>query len=163
MEQDIFSPNEGEVKKLPTFLNVLTILTFIGCALGLYQGFTGTFGKSQAEDMEKLKASMDQMPAFMQKVYSPGYFDLMESIQGNRMLLFPITLIGLGLCFWGAFQMRKFKKQGFTFYAIGQILPFAALLLFVGTKLFTPIMAIGLLFPLLMLLLYATQRKHLTE
>jgi hypothetical protein len=59
-------------------------------------------------------------------------------------------------------QMRKLKKQGYTFYVIGQLLPYITTILFIGSKMFTSTMAMVFMgISILFIILYTVQRKHL--
>ncbi len=156
--------NEFEEKKLPTGIQVLTIITFIGCAIELIsQCYRTFFAKGGGSDIEKLQASISTMPKFMRQLYNERFFGAMRDIEANKQLLFIVALVAVGLCFWGALQMRQLKKQGFVFYAIGELLPFVAVVAFCGLNVFTPLLLFGLFFPAIMLLLYTIQRKHLID
>ena len=73
-----------------------------------------------------------------------------------------IGLAAIALCFYGALQMRKLKKQGFFIYLIGQLLPFLNTALFVGLFMFQGIgFAVGSAITVLFILLYLTQKKNL--
>ena len=56
--------NIGEEKKLPTGLNVLTILTLIWCAYELYSGVNNFIsGKKALEEIEKNQEKLENAPA----------------------------------------------------------------------------------------------------
>lgn len=155
--------------KMSTTLNVLTILTFIGSALlilgALFQFSTAKQNLDQSGDILK-KMNSDEMPSFM-KGFAPDpelYVRQMTQQYENRIPLLIISLLAGVLCIVGAVQMRKLKKQGFTYYLIGQILPFIGLAAFVGFFMFTGggfYFSVGL--TLLFIGLYATQRKNMVN
>ncbi len=144
-------------KKLPDMLNVLTILTFIGCVLGLISAVYGFFATcSQVEKLNEMDISGgNAMAEFMTAAA--------ESAQKQceqRVPLLVINIIGIVLCLAGALQMRKLKKIGFFVYSAGELLaPIAITLIIGGTFGFMSV--VGLLIPVLFVILYATQLKHL--
>jgi len=160
---NVLNPFEQEQKKLPTMLNVLTILTFIGSAIQLFSiplsKFGMKFAKQALENPDALEKMSEKEVADLEK--SVRVFDLMES---NATLIWIITIASAALCIYGAIQMRKLKKDGFFMYVIGEILPIIALTIILGfSNLFiggsSYISNLGV--PLLMIILYATQLKHL--
>jgi hypothetical protein len=164
--EDRLSAQEFERPALPTGLNVLTILTFIGCAIQLYTAVTGFTGakknyetrdeviaKMNAPEMPKVMKGMMPSAAQMDEIFTKSY--------ENRIPLLLLGVIAIALCFVGAMQMRKLKKQGFLLYAIGQLLPFATSILFIGMAAYSGSFVIIMsAITLLFLLLYFFQRKH---
>ena len=165
--EDTLASHEFERPTLPTGLNVLTILTFIGCAFQLYSTITGFTGaQKNYETKEDVIAKMNgpEVPGFFKNMMPSAaqMEEIFTKSYENRVPLLILGLIAVGLCFVGAMQMRKLKKQGFLLYAIGQLLPFATSIMFIGAAAYSGtfviiISAISLLF----LLLYYFQRKHL--
>ncbi len=165
--QDALSTTEFDKPKLPTGLNVLTILTFIGCALqllGVVFGFINA--KKTYDEKDKLMAQMNsgEMPGFL-KGMMPSmdhYEEMVTKNYENKLPLMVLGLVAVALCFYGAMQMRKLKKQGYMFYVIGELLPFVTSALFVGMFMFTGIgFAFGVGLTILFILLYTVNRKHL--
>lgn len=160
-QNDAFNPEES---KLPSGLNVLTILTYIGCALGLVGGLYGFISaEKNYKNLEELQASgkMDEMPGFMKSFAGPEALEMSRINFENRLPIVIMTLVGVALCFYGALQMRKRMKQGFYTYVIGQVLPIIGTVIFVGTGMFKGFAMLGFGFPILFIILYATQLKHL--
>lgn len=164
-EQTSFNP---EANKLPSGLNVLTILTFIGCATwptGLVAYVLQYFGAKKGLDaMEEMinSGKVDELPAFARSFYSPEMLEQSRIAYENRLPIFIIGLVSIALCFYGALQMRKLKKQGYLLYVIGQALPFIASIIFIGFSSVTSTIAlvfIGIV--ALFVLLYTMQRKYL--
>jgi hypothetical protein len=82
----------------------------------------------------------------------------------NRIPIVLLSLVAVALCFYGALQMRKQKKLGFTLYVIGELLPFLTSFLFIGAFALTGFaMYFGTAIALLFILLYFLQRKHLVN
>lgn len=165
--QDSLAMHDFQKPVLPTGLNVLTILTIIGCAFQLYSSVTGFMGaKKNYETREEVIAKMNspEMPGFFKGMMPKA--EQMEEIftksYENRIPILITGLIAIGLCFFGALQMRKLKKQGFILYSIGQLLPFVSGILFIGTAAFSGSIAVVMsAISLLFLVLYFFQRKHL--
>jgi hypothetical protein len=65
---DLLEFNDAQKPALPGSLNVLTILTFIGCALGFCGGIWQYFRAEKGyNDLVKAQENIDQVPAW-QKV-----------------------------------------------------------------------------------------------
>ncbi|MBC7933738.1 MAG: hypothetical protein H7Y86_00055 [Rhizobacter sp.] len=164
---DSLNINEFDKPKLPTGLNILTILTFIGCALQLVGVLFSFFGaKKNFDERDKMlsQISSGEMPAWAKSMMpDPAHYEeMVTKTYENRLPLLLLGLIAVGLCFYGALQMRKLKKQGFMLYIVGQILPFITQALFIGMFVFAGVgFGIGIGLTLLFILLYVTQRKHL--
>jgi len=168
---DLQQPNDsfmtGEKPKIPTGINVLTILTFIGCAVGLLGSlYNFSAAKSNLDKMETAINSPDyeNMPALAKKFMNPEALEVARKTYENRI---PMTIIGLlciGLCLYGAIQMRQLKKQGYLLYLIGEILPVITYGIFIGMASLTGISGIMMIgFTLLFVLLYTAQRKYLVN
>ena len=162
---DILLPVEKP--KIPSGINVLTILTFIGCAIGLL-GSIYNFTSSKA-NLDKMETTInspeyENMPALAKKFMNPEALEVARKTYENRV---PMTIIGLvciGLCLYGALQMRQLKKQGYVLYLVGEILPVLTYGIFIGMAAltgFSGILMIG--FTLLFVLLYTAQRKYLVN
>lgn len=159
--------NEFEKPKLSRTLNVLTILTFIGCAFQLV-GALWQFSTAQknydGKDAMLEKMNSPEMPAFARSMMgNPKDYEMMVTKNlDNKVPLLIVGLLSAGLCFFGALQMRKLMKQGYLLYVIGELLPFISMAFFVGTFAmkgfgFYAVAGISLLF----ILLYTSQRKKL--
>ena len=163
----ILEMDEMEQPKLSSTLNVLTILTFIGSALQIISGlFQFSMAKSNLDKSDEMLSKMnaEDAPSFVKNmVPDPAtYKQLVTQNYDNRIPILIIAVVAAILCIMGAMQMRKLKKQGFTYYLIGQIIPFIGMAAFVGFFSFAGIgfyIAAGL--TLLFILLYASQRKNL--
>ena len=108
--------------------------------------------------------SAPETPAFARNMMGDpkDYEMLMTKSLENRIPILIISLVSIALCFYGALQMRKLNKQGYLLYIIGELLPFAITIFFLGAfamKGFGFYFSIGI--ALLFILLYTSQRKHL--
>jgi hypothetical protein len=156
----------GNKQQLPSGLNVLTILTFIGSGIGILGGLWQFISaKKSIESMEQMINSdkLDEMPGFLKGMMSPEALELARKQYENRVPILLIGMLGIGLCIYGAVQMRKLKKQGYSVYLIGQALPLIAAFIFLGFGWVKGFGLLGLFFPILFIILYTLQRKHLTN
>jgi len=156
--------NWEEKKKIPEMINVLSILTFIGCGLGLI-GSIWAYANATKQYDKALDAQgkMENAPDFAKKLMGPNPVELAQRTLDNRLPILLLSLVAYVLCIYGAMQMRKLKKTGYSIYVIGEILPIAGLFIFIGIGLYgTFTLAIILLFPILFIILYSTQLKHLS-
>jgi len=162
---DILMPVEKP--KIPSGINVLTILTFIGCAVGLL-GSIYNFTSSKA-NLDKMEATINSpayetMPALAKKFMNPEALEVARKTYENRIPMTVIGLVCIGLCFYGALQMRQLKKQGYILYLMGEILPVLTYGIFIGMAALTGFSGILMIvFTLLFVLLYTAQRKYLVN
>lgn len=148
--------------KLPTFLNVLTILTFVWCAYELYTAIRNYSGGAEAlAQMKKAQTQMENAPAWAKKFTGPEMMELVQKGIDNRLPLLIISLVAIALCVFGAIEMRKLKKQGYFLWLFGELLPIIGAGLFLGAAFFKSLVAIFLVFPVIFIILYTTQRKNL--
>jgi hypothetical protein len=154
-----------EPRKLPSLLNVLTILTFIGCGLAIVGGITGYFTAASTYDKQvQLQDKMDQMPDFVKNLAGPDPVGNARKQLENRIPITLLTLVAGALCLYGAIQMRKLKKTGFPIYIVGELLPFLTIIIFIGSGLITSVTGIiSLLISAVFIILYATQLKYLSQ
>lgn len=170
MQATTLSPNQvdfsrEEKPQLPSAINILTILTFVGCGIGfILILFMPMLNKFFLGMMEKAASSGEDIPASKLAEMQEGRA-LIELTQANMMPIMAIGLIGIALCTWGAIWMRKLKKDGYWIYVGGEILPLIGNFILLGTAQFTGvvsiIMAVGI--PLLFVALYSMQRKFLVN
>ena len=156
-------------EKLPTTLNVLTILTFIGSGLAILSSlwsFASAKTSMDTKDAVMEKMNSPEMPGFAKAMMpDPAHFEeMITKSYENRIPILLIGLVAVALCIAGAMQMRKRKKQGYLIYVIGELLPFVAMISFIG--IFTLTTAggiIGMGIALLFIILYTTQKRHLVN
>lgn len=159
--------DELETKGLPGNLNVLTILTFIGCGIQFLNGIWQYFAADKnVASMEKTINSPEYntMPGFVKKMMSPEVLQNTKLMAANKLPLLILGLIAVALCLVGALQMRKLKMQGYYLWFIGEILPFIGILIFIGVGALTGWVAIFTYVILLVfIILYSLQRKYLVN
>lgn len=159
---DLLTPLKEEPKR-PDFLNVLTILTFIGSGLEVISAIYAYFSapKSYAAAQE-VQGKLEDAPAFVKSLTGPDMVEMARKQLENRTPILLLTLVACALCVYGAIQLRNLKKIGFSFYLVGEVLPIITSFVFIGAGVFGGVtLAFSLLFPLLFIILYATQLKKL--
>lgn len=164
---DVIDNRDFERKPLPSGLNVLTILTFIGSAAqiigSIYQYMTA---KTNYDKKDEILQQMDNpdAPAWAKGMMPDRetFINLVTKAYENRVALLAVGIISALLCIYGAMEMRKLRKQGFTFYAVGEILPLIATAVLMGFGYLSGFnLVVGAGIPILFLVLYSMQRKHL--
>ena len=145
--------------KLPSGLNTLTILTYIGCALAFVSGIWNYV--SICDSAEKI-AAMDtsEMGGWVGNMLNSS-LDMMNKQCDNRLVILVATLATTALCFFGAMMMRQLKKQGFIIYVLGEIIGPASMMVIAGSGGLMSI--VGIIIPVLFVIMYATQRKYLIK
>jgi hypothetical protein len=153
---------EGGQPTLPTGLNVLTILTFIGCALGLIGGiYTYSTAEKSYKTLVEAQGKMGDAPALVKSMMGPEMVEMSRKSMENRLPIMLLTLVGVALCTYGAIEMRKLKKQGFILWLAGEVLPIVGGIIFLGAGMFKGFALIGIAFPVIFIILYLVQRKYL--
>lgn len=162
---DVLNYDQNARPKLPSGLNVLTILTFIGCSVfGLLTLLMPMIYKFVLNMMDKAASSGKEFSAKeladMEKSKAA-----IELATQNMVPIMIIGMIGIILCFIGALWMRKLKKDGYWMYVAGELAPIIGSVLIMGTAQFTSIWSVifGVGVPLLFVILYTTQRKYLIK
>jgi hypothetical protein len=151
----------------PGSIKTLTILTFIGNALGIFFGVFQYLNSAKSlNDLETMpgKPEFEKMPEMFKGMFSAEAIERARMMDANKLPILIINLIGCILCIYGAIEMRKLKLNGFYVYVVGSILPLVGLLLFIGLGYFTGwagYSAVG--FTLLFIGLYYINSKYLTK
>jgi hypothetical protein len=155
--------NEMDEKKLPTGLNVLTILTFIACAYELYTSIKNFIGGADAlKKLDEAQAKMAEAPAWAKQFAGPEMRELLQQSLDNKLPMLIISLVATSLCVYGAIEMRKLKKQGYFLWLIGEILPYISVAIF-ASAFFKTFVVYFMIFPIIFIILYTVQRKHLVK
>ncbi|MGZ8537679.1 MAG: hypothetical protein ACXWV9_05405 [Flavisolibacter sp.] len=161
---DLFEQQRQQ--ELPGMLNVLTILTFIGCAIAylsvLYGYYTSFNYQSDLVDLQRMRDESGENSVAYK--IAEGSIEIAKSGYENRYLLLISGLIFTTMCLIGALQMRKRKKVGFTIYTIGELAPLIISAIIYGFSLFGSFMVLfSSVFAILFVILYATQLKHMNR
>ncbi|HXB94337.1 MAG TPA: hypothetical protein VNU70_04225 [Puia sp.] len=154
-----------EPQKLPSTLNVLTILTFIGCGLALIGSLWIFFKAQDSYDMTVANQDkMEKMPDWVRNMQGPDPVGTARKVLDNKVPILLLGLVATALCLYGAIQMRKLKKTGFGIYTIGEILPLLSGYLFIGESTLSGMRGVfSILFVALFVILYATQLKYMKK
>ena len=150
---------------VPSGIKVLTILTFIGCAIGLlFMLFLPALNRFMMGVLEKASNSGQDLSATQLAEMERGKTAI-ELTQANMVPLMITGVIGIALCVWGAIWMRKLKKDGYWIYVAGELMPLVVSFILLGTAQFNGAFSvvIGVGIPLLFIILYSMQRKFLTR
>ncbi|MFN8248423.1 MAG: hypothetical protein U0T68_05655 [Ferruginibacter sp.] len=156
--------NEFDKSQLPSSINVLTILTIIGSSLGiLSSAWNYISAKKSYEDLKEVmnNGKLDEAPKFVRGMMTPQMLEMSRKAYENRLPMLILGLVAMSLCLYGAIEMRKLKKQGYTFWLIGEVLPVFSTIFFIGTAAFGGFGLIMWMFPIIFIILYTVNRKHL--
>jgi hypothetical protein len=152
-------------RELPGRLNVLTILTFIGCGLSYLSSLWGLVsGKNAQSQIDKIEESRDKVgDGFMGK-WMDASVEMLHRGEQYKWINLAVALIFTTLCLVGALQMRKLRKPGFGLYAIGELVPIPILFILMGINMVTLVTGgFAALIAIIFTLLYAGQRKYLVN
>ena len=161
---DVLDFAKDTSSKLPQSLNVLTILTFIGCGIGALGVIaTPIIMKFSKEMMDKATAMNPDMTT-KQLADMENAKHMIELTQQNIIPITIISVISVVACLLGALWMRKLKKDGYWLYVVGELLPIVGNLIFLGAAAFSDWKSyIGLLVPAVFIVLYSIQKKYLVN
>ncbi len=159
-----FDISTSEKPVLSSGLNVITILTIIGSVVSLLSS-VWTF-ISAKKSYESLRATMesgslDNAPKWVRGMLTPEMLETTRKMLENKFPLLIVGVLGSLLCLYGALEMRKFKKQGYMLWLVGEILPMIVLFLLIGSNAFAGWSLISLLFPIIFIILYTLYKKEL--
>jgi len=157
--------NSDGKQAIPSGINTLTILTFIGSGLSLvFVVLTPFINKLFLGFMDKAKTSGTELTAKQLGDIEKGKA-VMELTAANMIPLMVIGLVSIALCVLGAVWMRKLKRDGFWIYVGGELLPVVGNFILLGNDQFTGVtsvlMAVAL--PLVFIALYFRQMKYLIK
>ncbi|MBP9098341.1 MAG: hypothetical protein KBF74_05960 [Ferruginibacter sp.] len=160
------SLHEFEKGKLPSSINILTILTIIGSIIGLISSvYTFFTAKKSYETMKETidSGKLDDAPKWAKGFMSPEMLEMTKKMFENKLPIMVLSIVAMALCLYGAMEMRKLKKQGYTLWLIGELLPLVTTLLFIGMAAFSGFGLLAVLIPIIFIILYTVNRKHLVN
>ena len=145
-------------------LKTLTILTFIGCAIAyifliLEIASWNDYERqlAEAQEIEARMAGNEVASRFTQ-----GSVEMIQKSHEHRYLLAAATFLFTTMCLIGAMRMRRLKKSGYPIYVIGELAPLIISAVLLGFGFLGGIvMAVSLVFALMFVILYTTQRKYM--
>jgi hypothetical protein len=161
-QKDYFIHDVQDDNKLPSGINVLTILTFIGSGIAFLGGLYTYFTAEKSYEMVK-SGQFKDLPSSAKKFMPANFEEIAMKGYENRLPIMVLGIVGAVLCIYGAMEMRKRKKQGFYVYVVGALLPLLSSALFMGVgATFGGFGLIGVAITALFIGLYAAQQKHLS-
>lgn len=143
---------------LPQSINILTILTFIGSGLQIFGAVFNYFIIAYSvKSMEKVEKIQRQPRAKEFKGFFKWSYESTLRQYEHRTEILIFTILAALICIYGAFQMRKLKKQGLVIYTAGELLlPLAAFILIDFWN-----SAFSFIIAAIFIVLYSVQRKLL--
>ncbi len=137
MSEELLDATNVELNgERPTFLTVLCILTFIASGLGILGSILMVVGAGALA----------------------GY--LGGAAAGGGVIWSILSLVASGLTLYGALQMWNLKAQGFMIYVAGQAV--AIISTIIVSMSVGGFNVMGIVFPIVFVVLYNMNRKHLT-
>jgi hypothetical protein len=156
---------QPQAKNMNASINVLTILTFIGCVFAFISAIFSLY--SSGKSMERIPLMQEQAYQLSETSETAAEI-MMQSIDAirkqyeNRYLLLIVNLFATGLCVFGALEMRKMRKNGFYLWLTGELLPILITVAIIGFNLMGGIvLGASLLFAGVFIVLYGLQVKHM--
>ncbi len=160
-------PSE-ELKKRPKMLQVLCILSFIGCSLIFIGSIIGIIYDTPENREKNIEQTRQFSPAAAEKLeaqYQEMEENVFYQIQPYLNILLCLT------SFLGAFMMFKLQRKGFFVYAVSEIIPYT-FSIFTGLGSISGngisidniawlSLVVMLAFDLVFIVLYATNLKHM--
>jgi hypothetical protein len=149
----------NEEPKIPQFLKVLCILSFIGSAFAFIGAIWGYFSaKASAAVIERM-GEMEEGDALG---VMGAMQDTMRKAAENAVPNLIIGVVCALLCLFGAIQMWKLKKTGFFIYTLGELAAPISMFILGGGGLIGGIgAAFGLIIATVWVVLYAVNLKHM--
>lgn len=154
---DSIAPPPPIPPKIPDLLNVLTILSYIGCGMGVIGGIYSYFSSCKSVELMEKMSNSDNPMAGMMGSLTEATVKMCEL----RVPMLLVTLSATVLCLIGVILMRKLKRSGFFIYLAGELAPSVVTIAVLGTGLLNIFMMIGFVIPVIFIILYATQLKHM--
>ena len=150
--------------QIPSLLNILTILTLVGCSIGILSSFWAyRSAKERYDDALGLQIPEGQFNIYPRKALG-RYAEMERRSYENRIAILLVSLTGIAFCAYGAFQMRRLKKRGFYLWMTGESLPILGTLFLVGGGAMGGVsIFLLLLIPAIFFFLYSSQRIYLVN
>ena len=154
MEQQNMNP-VAETKKRPSFLTVLCILSFVGIGIGIISAVYSLITFSATTEL------INQYGSAMENSPLGG---MVDTLVKWGQTLYTIEIVANLICLAGVLMMWKLKKNGYFIYIVGEIAPAIATFALMGGygPLGTFMMVSGLIFPIVFIILYGLNLKHMS-
>ena len=154
----------NEPKKMPQFLKVLCILSFIGVGLAVITSIMGYFTAKSAGAMAQGFADLGTQ---MSEGQASGEINTaMEQVNATIKyagINAAVGVIAALICLVGVIMMWKLKKTGFYIYVVGEIAPVIAGAVLLGGTFFGGMaIAMSLIVPIAFIVMYGMNLKHMS-
>ncbi len=145
----------AETKKRPSFLTVLCILSFVGIGIGIISAVYSLITFSATTEL------INQYGSAMENSPLGG---MVDTLVKWGQTLYTIEIVANLICLAGVLMMWKLKKNGYFIYIVGEIAPAIATFALMGGygPLGTFMMVSGLIFPIVFIILYGLNLKHMS-
>jgi len=158
--------DQPKAKTMTATINVLTILTIIGCGIAFISAIWSLY--SSGKSMEQITIMQEQADRISESGSETATNMMLQSIEmvkkqyENRYLLLMVNLLATGLCLFGALEMRKMRKNGYYLWLTGELLPILITVAIIGLNMMGGIvLGVYLLFASVFIILYGLQVKHM--
>jgi len=158
--------DQPKAKTMTATINVLTILTIIGCGIAFISAIWSLY--SSGKSMEQITIMQEQADRISESGSETATNMMLQSIEmvkkqyENRYLLLMVNLLATGLCLFGALEMRKMRKNGYYLWLTGELLPILITVAIIGLNMMGGIvLGVYLLFASVFIILYGMQVKHM--
>jgi len=159
--------HQPQAKTMTATINVLSILTFIGCGLFLISAAWQYYASFQFSDQMVLM--QEQLYKIEETGNDTAYNLTLQALENSKLkyennhLLLATSIIGIGLCLWGALSMRKMKLNGYYLWLVGEITPILINIAIVGFNMVGAIeFVLSIITAGIFIVLYSLQVKHLS-
>ena len=157
LTSEILEENGGSgTNTLPQFLNVLTILTFIGSGLAVIMSsyYLATLGQQKAQVLET-----QRLLEGTNSVFGSDFMEVAWLALDNAYLLQGTAIAVALACIYGALSMRKLKKSGYYIYVAASIISVAVPISVLG--LMGGLILLGAIFTVAFVIMYGVNLKYL--
>ncbi|MBI5218716.1 MAG: hypothetical protein HY958_07295 [Bacteroidia bacterium] len=154
----------SETKKMPVFLKVLCILSFVGVGLAIISSIWGYFAAKAVSAVSQGFADLGDKLAEGQ---ASGQMNAaMDSVNASLKWAGVNAIVGVIaalICLIGVIMMWKLKKTGYYIYIIGEIAPVIAGAVLMGGSFFGGMaIAMSLVVPIAFIVMYGLNLKHMS-
>lgn len=159
LHDEIIEDLGGQVSngQLPQFLNVLTILTFIGSGLALIGGFYNiATPEKQQQQIDLLKS----MPS--SNIFGSEFIEQAQVMLDNLYLIQGSAIVMAIACLIGAYLMRKLKKTGYYLYIAASVISIVVPIAVLGFGLMGIIVMLSSVFTIAFVIMYSVNVKYLS-
>lgn len=166
----IMEQSNAPVAARPTFLTVLCILTWIGCAISLVtnalammaMGAVSAVKDAVVENAEVLQDSLGVTMADGAEAKMDVANAAADSAIAAGSTVFLIGIIGAVLALIGSVMMWKLKKMGFYVYVVAELAPVIAMAVLLGGTAFSGATAMAsMILPVAFVVMYGLNLKHM--